>query len=395
MNVNGWLVLEDESGAVSVDHRRPRRLDLNKVTRREDGSVIFNARPARTGDYEYLAFEVPQELTGAQDRFEVVTGRIEAEEMEKALPQFEGLIVTNDHCFAEVRNRADVDVGRVLSVGTLESDGFVTARTVITDAETIVAVEAGKSELSIGFSAVPVKNENRSKDSDPHFFWTNIKINHLAVVDAARAGPDARFTHSGPSMVPVFMAHRAPIIPQEKSMAKVKVGGVEYDADDALAGALEAERAAHTQAVTAKDTEIATLTNSVAEHTGTIAAHTATIATLQTEAEAAPDKIAEAVAAHGAFVDELTKLGEKPELSAGGYDATAEKAKVLTKHSIDLGEQAENPIAVNAAFSTLVASHGSKPGAVETAETRIQHGNVTRIPDFNERSAARYSGGKK
>lgn len=362
MDVNGWLVL-DEDGAIGVDHRRPRRLDLNKLERREDGAVIFNARPARTGDYQYMAYEIPRSITGAESFDEIVTGHIEASEMEKVLPQMEGLVVTNDHRTTNSRNRSDAEIGRVMRPGVLGGDGFVTTRIVITNSDAVTDVERGKRELSIGFRGTPVKNEDRKSEGDPHFHWTNIKLNHLAVVDAARAGPDAVVTHSaflkdsGPSMVPVAMAHSAPKQKTKETTMKISLGGREVEMDDADARALEAERAAHNNTVAERDTKIGELQ-------GQNAAHAKTIADLRAEAEGSGEKIQHAVAAHSKLADSMKMIGEEFSHSAGAYDPTAIKAEVLAKHSIDVSDP-KNSAVVDAAFNGYVKALEKNPGTVE------------------------------
>lgn len=79
-------------------------------------------------------------------------------------------------------------------VGPAVRDGdYVLCDLIIKDAEAIKAIESGKVELSAGYIANYEKKEGVTEDGEPYeFIQRDIKINHVALVDRARAGRSAR-----------------------------------------------------------------------------------------------------------------------------------------------------------------------------------------------------------
>ena len=363
--IRSWFA---ESGppTLTIAHRA---LDLNKVQRDEYGSAIFNAAPARIGDYPYLAEELPGIAEGFP-RDEIIIGRIEEEDMRNALPQFKGLIVTNDHWFGDANSREWLEVGRVLSAGELREDGFVHTEIVITDPRMLSMVEAGKVQLSIGFRGTPDRNPSYTRDGDePLFFFRNLRLNHLAIVDVARAGDMAELytENSGELLMPISMAHSAPKPVTKESKMKVSLGGREVEMDDADARALEAERAAHQQAVAERDTK-------VAELQGANAAHEKTIGDLKKETENSGEQIRHAVERHSKLVTDMKNIGETFEHSAGAYDPTEVKSGILVKNGMGWMKDEKNPAVIDAAFSAYVAARSQSPGAVENGVTAAHAG---------------------
>src|SRR5262249_40249598 len=68
----------------------------------------------------------------------------------------------------------------------------------------------------------------------------NIRGNHVALVDVARAGPEARVRMDAAVMVETPKG--APPVPQETQTMKFRIDGVEYEGSDQVAQALEKDR---------------------------------------------------------------------------------------------------------------------------------------------------------
>lgn len=121
----------------------------------------------------------------------------------------------------------------------------------ITDAALIQKVKSGKRELSIGFLSdvrdEPGEYAGKRYDS----VQRNIEINHLAVVDKGRAGPEVAIRGDSAA----FM-----IDSDDKGGVKVKykIDGVEYEVDAAVKQFIEAQ-AARLDAAQAKAKEYDTL----------------------------------------------------------------------------------------------------------------------------------------
>lgn len=117
-----------------------------------------------------------------------------------ALSSMRLIPVTNGHPKEKL---VDASNSKRLGIGftgeNIEQDGnFVLANIVITDADTVRMVQQqARRELSLGYTVdlVPESGEYNGERYD--FKQTNIKYNHLALVDTARAGSEARIKLDG------------------------------------------------------------------------------------------------------------------------------------------------------------------------------------------------------
>lgn len=126
----------------------------------------------------------------------------------------------------------------IVERGSQYSDGFHVAVTLtITDADTIADVKAGKTALSMGYTCdIEVAPAGAvwcgmSYDS----IQRNIRYNHVAIVDKARAGDAARIRMDG-GAVQINNTGEGPKPNQEgNSMKKIRLdSGVEYEGDEGL-----------------------------------------------------------------------------------------------------------------------------------------------------------------
>lgn len=111
---------------------------------------------------------------------------------EKSLGSYELAPMTDDHPaeFVSAENAKELSVG---TIGKAEKDGdFVRFPFVIMDKEAIHKVVNGKAELSMGYTTIAVSDEGELDGAKYKFRQTGIQINHCAVVDRGRAGPDCR-----------------------------------------------------------------------------------------------------------------------------------------------------------------------------------------------------------
>jgi len=111
-----------------------------------------------------------------------------------------------------------VAVGHAISPG--RQDGIaVVVDLLIKDADAIKAIEDGKCELSAGYMAEYVEESGSSPDGTPYeFIQRGIAVNHIALVESARAGRLARlFDHKTP--LEAVMSHKVTL----DSGAKVEV----------------------------------------------------------------------------------------------------------------------------------------------------------------------------
>jgi hypothetical protein len=155
-----------------------------------DGYLVADVRIARTGIQFYGGAEM-----GRPDLTVVRVWRPEDEVFAAdALASMAHRPVTLDHPPEAVTaaNWKSHSVGQV--GGEVARDGdYVRVPLVLMDRAAIDAVTAGKRQLSVGYSAEIDWTAGATPDGQPYdAVQRSIRGNHLAVVDAARAGPACR-----------------------------------------------------------------------------------------------------------------------------------------------------------------------------------------------------------
>ena len=190
---NQRLATADDAGAViRVDrivgeiHTDPERTDGALATvDPETGFLRVDARLTRTGVFTYSDAEGRTwgELRTDAEVFDADT-----------LDSFRLAVVTDDHPdgFVTASTVRDVQIG---SVGTdVRRDGeFVRATIQITDADAIKAIQGGKKELSCGYTARVIQDQGVAPGGATYAArQTQIRGNHVAVVNRGRAGPSCR-----------------------------------------------------------------------------------------------------------------------------------------------------------------------------------------------------------
>lgn len=177
---------------ITINDRKSFALNSQRVYT-DEGFLRVPGKAARTGIQEYLASEL-----GLKDRApnDIIRVYRPAEEVfnDESLQSYLGADVTNNHpsTLVNASTYRNTSVGVVTSVGRQDGD-FVIVDMVIKDKDAIKAVETGKCELSAGYTAVYDNTPGTTPEGEPYDFrQTRIKINHVAIVDRARAGAMAR-----------------------------------------------------------------------------------------------------------------------------------------------------------------------------------------------------------
>lgn len=172
------------------------RVPLAGIRRTTDGYLVAEARVARSGIQLYTGSEVdPENKHGLRDKQVVRVYRPDDEVFDKsAMTSYAYRPITVEHPSEAVT----ADNWRRLAVGQtggeVARDGeFVRVPLVLMDSEAIAAVEAGKRELSMGYSTTldftaGVTDSGEAYDA----VQTSLRMNHLAVVSHARGGSDLR-----------------------------------------------------------------------------------------------------------------------------------------------------------------------------------------------------------
>lgn len=173
----------------AVSRRVAIRFDAAKAVRLDNGMLDVPGVATRVGIFDYEGSDggVVREFRSA------------AEVMDPAsLRTLDGVPLTIDHPDDEVTagNARDLTHGWVLRVWP---DGDLVRVTIrVASEEAQEAIRAGKRELSCGYTAiVTAETGTHGSEGEYNAVQSGIRYNHLALVDAARAGPVARVTLDG------------------------------------------------------------------------------------------------------------------------------------------------------------------------------------------------------
>lgn len=170
------------------------RLTLDAPRRTKDGFLAVRARAARTGTYDYAGREVdPDNKHGLRDQATVKVLRDDKTVFDKrAVSSFIGKPITDDHPTEAVNaaNWRDHARGTIMGAEWQEG-GYLAFDLLLTDADAIAKVDAGKRELSNGYSAELEFGDFTAADGTKcPVRQTSISGNHVALVDRGRAGPE-------------------------------------------------------------------------------------------------------------------------------------------------------------------------------------------------------------
>jgi hypothetical protein len=257
-----------------------------------DGRVVVDAHITRTGIFEYL-----------DDR-----GRIRRELREdsevfspSSLATFRMVPVTNDHPPVGLVDASNARKYMIGSTGdnVLRDDDHVRATIMVTDADTIRQMEAGKLEVSCGYQCDldetpgvhPVYGKYDARQR-------NIRGNHVAIVDSARAGRSARVRMDGAATQINSPAQtRRPQMDPEKSQETIRALGAQLTEAKERADAAEVKAKTSETRADVAEGKLITLESRVSElqsqlATISTATETEAVGRERTRADAAEAKVA-------------------------------------------------------------------------------------------------------
>lgn len=346
-------------------------------TKLPNGFLRVDAVLARTGIQLYSAGELGLTDRKASETVRVWRPRAEVFKPE-SIASFSMVPLTDNH----PADGVDIDNARHLTVGWTgdnprQAGDLMESRLLVSDAKAIGNIEKGKVELSNGYdcdlewTSGTVPDGERDAGQAYDCVMRNIIGNHVALVDAGRCGADCKVQdteHQARDCASETCNCRGDEAMADKALTKMVVDGfglVEVTDDakaviealtkkaaDAAAevarvqGAADAAAAAHTDAITAKDTEIADL-KTKADDTATLDAR---------------------VEARAKLIADARKIGGDDLKTDGLSDAEVRKAAV-TAHMGEDKVKDKAPTYFDGAFDFLVDSGASADGAGETPQT--------------------------
>lgn len=325
-----------------------------KPRRTADGYLVAEARCVRTGIQLYAGDEV-----GKPDMKVVRVYRAPEQVSDVAsLQTFSHAPITVDHPAEMVTadNVKDLAVGEVSTAAKWDGE-WVTLPLIVKDAAAIQSVEGGKRELSAGYTCdldfTPgVTADGQAFDAQQK----NIKINHLALVDRARAGSKARIGDGAWGAVP--MDEATPEKDPPMTLKTVTVDGIPVEVTDQGAIVIATMQKRLDDANTASAKVLADHATALADKDKALAAKDAEIDGLKAKVldAAALDKL---VAARADLISKARVLA-KDVKTDGLSDADIKKAVVVAV----VGDSAKDkPDAyIDARFDILVED-AKKAGA--------------------------------
>lgn len=164
-------------------------VSLNGTTLREDGFLVADAFTARTGIQYYSGAEIRRPELPV-----VAVYRDESDVFaHPSLSSFSHVPITIGHPDQKVdaSNWRDLAVGET-STEVLREGNRLRIPLIIKAADAISIVKAGTRQLSVGYDCDLVWESGVHDGVEYHARQTNIRANHIAIVDQARGGPELR-----------------------------------------------------------------------------------------------------------------------------------------------------------------------------------------------------------
>jgi hypothetical protein len=333
-------------------------LELGKPRRTKEGYLAVRARSARTGVYKYDGHQVdPENKHGLRDQGTVNVLRDEATVFdERAVRTFVGKPITVDHPNQAVTAANWKDHSRGAIMGALRDGDYLAFDLLLMDAGAIKAVEDGKKELSNGYAAALEFGDFTAPDGTKcQVRQSRIEDgNHVALVDAGRAGPNCRISDGGNLLFETCDAATiifdSPITLESPKMPHtLTIDGFQVpDVSDAAKAAIEKLQGQAKDALAAKDAadaQVATLTTEKAA----LDAKVVTLEKQVSDAKLSPQQLRDAAKAYQGVVDKAKALG------VAVTDEMDEGAVMKATVTAKLGDAAKDwtDVQIAASFATL------------------------------------------
>lgn len=224
-----------------------------------DGCLVADVLAARTGIQSYLGREVdPENVHGLRDRATVNVYRPADEVFSRdSMASYSAAPVTVDHpsVMVDASNWKRHGVGEIN--GDVVRDGErIRVPLIVRDASAVAKAQTSHKQLSMGYACNLDFTPGTAPDGTAYdAVQRDIRINHIALVPAARGGPELRIVDERP----------------KETAMKIKIGDAEVDSTNGEAvriavdslnsklGTLTADLATTKTAIETKDGEIAAL----------------------------------------------------------------------------------------------------------------------------------------
>lgn len=339
--------------------------ELQKPTRMGNGWLRVDGHITRSGIFTYRN---PDGTTRREFRppEEVFKG--------DSLASFGLVPVTNDHP-PEALTAANTKAYAVGTVGETvrKDDDHVRATMLVTDADTISRVEQGKTALSCGYTCDLEMKPGTFNGERYDAIQRNIRGNHVALVDVARAGPTARIRMDAgdAEMIPTPPASTGTEKPM--SLVKMRVDGLDIEVPETAKQIVEKALNALTTRADSLAGELATAKDAATKATAKadgLALELAAEKKARADA-ASPEKVAQLVKSRVAL--ETIAYKHLGAVKLDGMDDHAVRVAVVEKldgAKLD-AEKAKNAVYVEARFDGAVERAAKSSPALDKARETL------------------------
>lgn len=196
------------------------------------GFMHVDAVIARTGIQKYLPSELGDE---GNEPVGVFRSKEEVTHPD-SLDSFTNVAITDNHPteMVTIDNYTEYAKGSISKVFVVQLDNGITAlktQSIITDKSLIESIQNGKKELSVGYENILVQKDGTHEGEDYSYVQTDIRANHVAVVEAGRCGGVCKLMiDNKSSMSDNFKKDEG-----ELEMVKITINGVEFEVAEEVA----------------------------------------------------------------------------------------------------------------------------------------------------------------
>jgi hypothetical protein len=336
-------------------------VEITGTRETRNGSLVVNARAARGGNVQdYLGVEV--------DRPDMPIVRVyrDADEIfhKDSLKTFGHKPVTLNHPPAPVTSRTWKDVARGHTGEEVLRDGeFVRIPMMVSDQAAIDAVKGGHRELSVGYQCdldwTPgVSPSGQAYDARQ----VKIIVDHVAIVDRGRAGPDCRIGDEHPADAVKTMRALSTADRDPPSMHKLTIDGVTIDLSDTAREVVSKLQDAHAKALSDTQAAQAALNDAKTAHANAIQAKDGEIAALKAQHQSAIEAKDGEIAATKAMIPDAAKLDV---LAAARADLIGKAKAILGDAFVAAGKP-------DAEIRKAVVSHALGDAAKDMTDAAIE-----------------------
>ena len=336
-------------------------VEITGTRETRNGSLVVNARAARGGNVQdYLGAEV--------DRPDMPIVRVyrDADEIfhKDSLKTFGHKPVTLNHPSAPVTSRTWKDVARGHTGEEVLRDGeFVRIPMMVSDQAAIDAVRGGHRELSVGYQC-DLDWTPGTSPSGQAYDARQIKIivDHVAIVDRGRAGPDCRIGDEHPADAVKTMRALTTADRDTPLMHKLTIDGVTIDLSDTAREVVSKLQDAHAKALTDTQAAQGALAAAQATHGSAIQAKDGEIAALKAQHQTAIEAKDGEIAATKAMIPDAAKLDT----------LAVARADLLGKAKTILGDSFVTAGKADAEIRRAVVSHALGDAAKDMTDAAIE-----------------------